>query len=209
MSVKELKADVEVGYWEYEVQTDDGTWHVECGRGPKIPASEAAIEDTYDKYKMHLHLRLDGKELFDSHNYDEESIMFLTPYDVNNTYVVSIAIYAMALWFAQSNLNRKFAPILEKIKDLMADTMGDEAELAGVAVASLDWGGAMANPDLPLMSEADCERLQSYGTATNNLHGELYDHGVALMTPEWRLKHFGTDDLPRHGWGNNPYAEGT
>lgn len=192
--VRTLKADDTVGYWEYEVQNEDGTWIIECTRGEKIDPTRTVNEDDFDKFQMSLRLRLNGEELFDSTQYPPESVPFLGPYEMN-AFIIEVALYGLYFWYTTSHRMYQIGETLFRLLTRLHNRTRP--------------GGGVDEEELNLwkpLSEHDMERLQGHGSATSRLAKTLFDYGMESTTPEWRLIYLGTDQPTRAEWQNESDA---
>lgn len=200
MSVAVLKADKQLGYWEYSVQTEsDGEWSLEFSRtveaGPELA-------DHPGMYRMHVNIKHDGEEFFNSWTYGDD-YPFLTQYELNGV-IAAAAVATLAFWYTAS---AKYHDVREA-RDKLREVLDGIKDVVGVEMIALDPETNTPIPaDDPRTEETfyirseDCHRMGPYGNATHRVYLELHHYGVATTTKEWRIETFGEDDIEPAHWG--------
>lgn len=195
MSVAILKADDEVGYWEYSVLTDDGEWTLEFSR-----TEEAGEEhsDAPDMYRLHVRVTHEGEEFFNSWNYGD-NYPFMTNYNLNGLHAAA-AVASLAYWYSVSAQWHDVRRAKQQIVELLGSAVESVAFLS-------DTGEELADAEPYLLTEEDCLRIGPHDKTTHRLYMELHHYGMATTTPEWRTQIFGQSDLEPSVWGQCNHDE--
>lgn len=204
MSVAVLKADNDLGYWEYNVRTEDhGEWNFELTRMEKVGPERTKNPD-HDMYSMHVRINWNGAEFFTSWPYGENA-PFLCTYEMNGIGVAAV-MEVLAYWITTSSKRANALHAKERLQELLGDAldgMGMEAMIVGIDPETGETVRAddpRVNADLYLTPE-DLDRLFPYPQATNAVYMELHHYGMATTTPEWRQDMFGTTEPEPTKWG--------
>lgn len=200
MSVTVLKADDEVGYWEYSVLTDeDGEWNLQFSRTVKAGPEHT---DHPGMYRMHVNVKHEGEEFFNSWTYGD-NYPFLTQYEMNGL-IAAAAVATLAFWYTASAKYHNVRDIRDKLRQVMAASEG----IQGIEMVAIN--GETGEPlDLSdprtqepyYITEKDVVRMGPYGDALHRAYLELHHYGVATTTKEWRIATFGTDEIETASWG--------
>jgi hypothetical protein len=202
MSVAVLKADNELGYWEYNVRTEDhGEWNLELTRMDKAPAD---MTKSPDMYAMHVRVTWQGEEFFSSWPYGEDA-PFLTFHDMNGIGAAA-AVEVLAHWVTMSMKRADILAAKERLQEMLGGALGDLGLEAVVIGIDKNTGEHIA-PEDPRVSEQyylrkeDLDRLLPHPKATYAVYMELHHYGMATTTPEWRTEVFGDPNPEPTKWG--------
>lgn len=191
MSVAVLKADNEVGYWEYSVRTEEDEWTIEFSRTEYATGTEHT--DHEDMWRMHMNLKRNGEAFFNSWGY--ENYPFLTNHELNGLHAAA-AVASLAYWYTASAKGWDIKQAREKVQRLIGE-IGDVQYL-------MPDGTPMPNIDTSyFISEEDCLRLGPHDKTTHALYLELHHYGMATTSPEWRTEMFGKADIEPAWWGRD------
>lgn len=191
MSVVVLKADAELGYWEYSVLTENhGEWNLQFSR------TEEADEEHADKpgmYRMHVTIRWEGEEFFNSWKYGD-NYPFLTEHELNGISAAS-AVASLAYWYSVS----AEAYDLKRAREQVQKAIGALGEVVYIGPDGTEYDEF---PTEYLIPEEDVVRIGPHAKATHDMYMELHHYGMATTTKEWRIAMFGKDEIEPHMWAN-------
>lgn len=191
MSVAVLKADNELGYWEYSVLTEDGEWNLQFSRGEKAGPPHT---DRDDLFFLHLTIRREGEDFFST--WEQKTTPFLTHAELNGM-IASATVANFARWYTGSALAHEI--------DYQKKQIFEALQVLGMAIEGLD--DVLFMSDQPMLPPEDripaevCKRVGPYGDATHRMYLDLYDYGMATTTPEWREAVLGDAEPAPHSWG--------
>lgn len=192
MSVAILKADEEMGYWEYSVLTPDGEWNLEFSRGEVAGPSEHTQRS--DLHFLHVSIKREGEKFFSSWDYKETP--FLTEHELNPMIAAS-SIQGLAHWYGASATARNIINMRDRIKEVL----GDMVESVDFIPLGDDMPDIRDGEDQPWLTDEDCTRIGPYADETYRLYQALFDYGMVITTPEWRLEFLGSENPRLAGWG--------
>lgn len=192
MSVAILKADDELGYWEYSVLTEEhGEWNLQFSRGEKAGTPHTERDDLHF---LHVSIKREGEDIFSTWGYGETP--FLSHHEVNSMIAAS-ALANLARWYSASAEAHEIDETKKRIQQALSLIPG--VETADDAVIFV--GDMPILPEEARITPSDCRTLGPYGKDTHAVYMELFHHGMVTTTPEWRIGFLHEENPEPHCWG--------
>ena len=190
MSVAILKADDELGYWEYSVQTEEyGEWNIQFSRTEEASEEHSELPGMY---RMHVNMAWNGEEFFNSWRYGD-GYPFLTEHDLNGV-IAAAAVASMAYWYTAS---ARYHEMRSARKELQ-ERIGDMGELVFVGPDNEVLDEDLSDVVLP---EDDCLRIGPHAKATYAVYMELHHYAMATTDKDWLQQRYGKTELEPSHWG--------